>query len=153
VLTPLGPSSGGQRIVSLGFGGLFVMADASDPVAGYMFNKWFFEEKSVEFVKLLPGRVPSSAAALDDEYFQNDPVLGYGRVIQGMTEAELRTHHVFPGRLDVRSQEPTIAESVMLERATPQEAVDTFLAHAEQVFELYREELDEFLEVDALIWD
>ena len=153
VLTPLGPSSGGNRIVSLGFGGLFVMAEADDPLQAYLFNKWFFEEKSVEFVKLSPGRVPSSAAALEDEYFQNDPVLGYGKVIAAMTEAELRTHHVFPGRLDVRSQEPAIAESVMLERATPQEAVDTFLRHAEEVFDLYRPDLDEFLEADALIWD
>lgn len=153
VLTPLGPSSGGKRIVSLGFAGLFVMADAEDPLAGYMFNKWFFEEKSVEFVKLQPGRVPSSTAAAEDEYFQTDPVLGFGKVIEAMTEAELRTHHVFPGRLDVRSQEPAIAESVMLERATPQEAVDTFLAHAEEVFELFRPDLDEFLAADALVWD
>jgi len=152
VLTPLGPSSGGQRTVSLGFGGLFVMADADDPLAGYMFNKWFFEEKAVEFGQLAPGRVPSSVAALDNEFFQNDPVLGFGRVLEAMQSAELRTHHVFPGRLDVRSQEPAIAESVMLERATPQEAVDKFLRHAEEVFDLYRPDLDEFLAADELVW-
>jgi len=153
VLTPLGPSSDGKRIVSLGFSGLFVMAGAEDPLAGYTFNKWFFDEKTIEFTQLSPGSVPSSAAALDDEYFQNDPTLGFGKVLEGMLDAELRTHHVFPGRLDVRSEEPAIAESVMLGRATPQEAVDTFLVHAEEVFELFRPDLDEFLAADALIWD
>lgn len=153
VLTPLGPSSDGHRIVSLGFGGLFVMADADDPLAGYMFNKWFFEEKASDYVKLVPGFVPSTTSALDDEYYQNDPSLGFGAVLEAMTTAELRTHHVFPGRLDVRSEEPKIPESVMLELATPQEAVDTFLVHAEEVFDLYRPDLDEFLAADALIWD
>jgi len=153
VLTPLGPSSDGQRIVSLGFNGLFVMADAADPLEAYLFNKWFFDEKSIEFTQLSPGTVPSSTEALDNEFFQNDPTLGFGRVLESMQEAELRTHHVFPGRLDVRSQEPAIAESVMLERATPQEAVDTFLEHAREVFDLYRPDLDEFLEADELVWN
>lgn len=153
VLTPLGPSSDGQRIVSLGFGGLFVMADSDDPLASYLFNKWFFEEKTVEYAKLSPGNVPSATAALEDDFFLNSPYLGFGRVIEAMTTAELRTHHVFPGRLDVRSQEPAIAESVMLGRATAQEAVDTFLVHAAQVFDLYRPDLDEFLEAHELVWD
>ncbi len=73
-------------------------------------------------------------------------------VLEALLSAELRTHHVFPGRLDVRSQEPAMAESVMLERATPQEAVDTFLEHAAQVFDLYRPDLDEYLAADALVW-
>jgi ABC-type glycerol-3-phosphate transport system substrate-binding protein len=152
VITPLGPSSNGQRIVSLGFDGIFVMADAADPREGYLFAKWFFEEKSLGLVQLSPGTVPSATAALDDEYFQNDPVLGYGSVLEAMETAELRTFHVFPGRLDVRSQEPAMAESVMLERATPQQAVDTFLRHAAQVFDLYRPELDEFLEMHVMVW-
>ena len=153
VLTPLGPSSDGHRIVSLGFSGLFVMADAADPLQAYLFNKWFFEEKSLDFVKLSIGSVPSSVASLDDEYFSTDPVLGFGKVMEAMQEAELRTHHVFPGRLDVRSQEPAMSERVMLEQATPQEAVDDFLEHARQVFDLYRPDLDEYLEADALVWN
>ncbi len=152
VLTPLGPGADGVRTVSLGFGGLFVMADAADPLEAYLFAKWFFEEKSLDFVKLSPGNVPSATAALDDEYYQNDPILGFGSALDAMLTAELRSHHVFPGRLDVRSQEPAMVEVVMLDRATPEEAVERFLQHTEEVFDLYREELDEFLVQQALVW-
>lgn len=152
VLTPLGPSADGQRTVSLGFDGLFVMADAADPREAYLFAKWFFDEKSLGLAEIAPGTVPSSTAALENEYFQNDPILGFGSVLEAMQSAELRTYHNFPGRLDVRSQEPAIAESVMLERATPQEAVDNFLVHAAQVFDLYRPDLDEFVANEELVW-
>jgi ABC-type glycerol-3-phosphate transport system substrate-binding protein len=153
VLTPLGPSSGGQRTISPGFGGLFVMATASDPREAYLFIKWFFEEKSLEMVKLSPGSVPATTAALDDPSIQENPYLGFGRVIEDMLEARLRYFHVFPGRLDVRSQEPAIAETVFLQRATPQEAVDRFLVHARDVWELYEEDLAEFLEDHQIVWE
>jgi ABC-type glycerol-3-phosphate transport system substrate-binding protein len=152
VLSPLGPSSDGNRIVSLGFGGLFVMADGADPLEAYLFNKWFFEEKSIDYAKLAPGRIPSSTAAIDDEYFQNDPVLGFGAVLDAMMSAELRSQHVFPGRLDVPATERDMVESVMLEYSTAQEAVDTFKANAAEVFDLYRPDLDEFLAADELVW-
>ena len=152
VITPLGPSANGVRTVSLGFNGLFVMADAPDPQEAYLFIKWFFDEKSLGLAQITPGTVPSATQALDDEFFQNDPILGFGSVLDAMQTARLRAHHVFPGRLDVRSQEPAMAESVMLEQATPQEAVDRFLEHATQVFDLYRPDLDEFLADHQLVW-
>ena len=152
VLTPLGPSADGVRTMSPGFDGFFVMAENPDPREAYLFTKWFFEEKALDFVKTSPGRIPSTTAALNDSYFREDPYLGFGRVIDDLQTARLRNFHVFPGRLDVRSQEPAIAESVFLERATPQEAVDKFLGHAENVFDLYRPDLDEFLEQHEIVW-
>lgn len=152
VLTPLGPSSGGVRKISPGFGGLFVMADAPEPREGYLFAKWFFDEKGLEFVRTSPGTVPATTAAIDDPEFQNDPYLGFGSVIEAMQSAELRNFHVFPGRLDVRVQEPAMAESVMLDQATPEEAVEQFLQHAEEVFNLYQEDLNEFLEEHRIVW-
>lgn len=152
VLTPLGPSADGLRSISPGFDGIFVMATNPAPQEGYQFAKWFFEEKAIGLVRISPGTVPSTTAALDDPEIQSDPYLGYGRVIEDMQTAKLRNFHVFPGRLDVRVQEPAMAESVMLEQATSQEAVDRFLRHAEQVFDLYAEDLAEFLEDYAIVW-
>ena len=152
VLTPLGPSSGGIRTISPGFGGLFVMADAADPHEGYLFNKWFFEEKSADYVLASPGSVPATTAALDNPAFQEDPILGFGRVLEDMQKAELRSFHVFPGRLDVRSEEPGMAETVLLQQATAQESVDKFLEHARGVFELYDVDLDEFRETHKILW-
>jgi ABC-type glycerol-3-phosphate transport system substrate-binding protein len=152
VLTPLGPSSGGVRTISPGFSGIFVMATNPAPQEGYLFAKWFFEEKALGFVAISPGSVPTTTAALDDPDIQNDPYLGFGRVIEDMQTARLRNFHVFPGRLDVRVQEPAMAESVMLGQATPEEAVERFLRHAEGVFDLYAEDLAEFLEDYAIVW-
>jgi hypothetical protein len=45
-----------------------------------------------------------------------------------------------------------MAESVMLGQATPEEAVERFLRHAEGVFDLYAEDLAEFLEDYAIVW-
>jgi ABC-type glycerol-3-phosphate transport system substrate-binding protein len=153
VLTPLGPSSGGERTISPGFNGLFVMAGAANPLESYLFIKWFFEEKSLELTQLSPGTVPATTAALEAPEVQEDPYLGFGRVIEDMLEARLRYFHVFPGRLDVRAQEPAVAESVFLQRATPQEAVDRFLVHARDVWELYEEDLAEFLEDHRIVWE
>jgi ABC-type glycerol-3-phosphate transport system substrate-binding protein len=152
VLTPLGPSANGVRTISPGFGGIFVMSTNPAPQEGYLFAKWFFEEKALGFVAISPGTVPTTTAALADPDIQNDPYLGFGRVIEDMQNARLRNFHVFPGRLDVRVQEPAMAESVMLGQSTPQEAVDRFLQHAEQVFDLYAEDLAEFLEDYAIVW-
>ncbi len=152
VLTPLGPSADGVRTISPGFEGFFVMADNPAPRDAYLFNKWFFEEKALDYIKITPGSIPSTTAALDDPSFQDDPYLGFGQVIEDLQADRLRNFHVFPGRLDVRSQEPTIAESVFLQRATPEQAVDRFLAHAEDVFNLYRPDLDEFLEQHQIVW-
>lgn len=152
VITPLGPSSGGERTISPGFDGLFVMATAADPREAYLFNKWFFEEKALEFVRVTPGQVPASTAALADPEFQNSPYYGFGQVLEAMETADLRSFHVFPGRLDVRAQEPAMAESVLLGRATPQEAVDRFLQHAQQVFDLYGPDLEEFRGQHAIVW-
>lgn len=152
VLTPLGPNSGGVRTISPGFGGLFVMATAEDPREAYLFNKWFFEEKSLDYVLASPGSVPSTTAALENPAFQEDPILGFGSVLEGMQNAELRSFHVFPGRLDVRSEEPAMAERVLLLQATPQEAVDQFLEHASEVFDLYAPDLDEFREKHQIVW-
>jgi hypothetical protein len=69
-----------------------------------------------------------------------------------MQKAELRSFHVFPGRLDVRSEEPAVAETVLLQQATPQEAVDKFLEHATEVFKLYEEDLNEFRETHKIVW-
>lgn len=152
VLTPLGPSSGGVRTISPGFNGLFVMATAEDPREAYMFNKWFFEEKAIDFVLASPGSVPSTTAALENPAFQEDPILGFGRVLDEMQAAELRSFHVFPGRLDVRSEEPAVAERVLLQESTAQEAVDQFLEHAREVFDLYAPDLDEFREQHQIVW-
>ena len=153
MLTPLGPSADGQRTVSLGFNGLFVMADAEDPRAAYEFIKWFFEEKSLPYTQISPGAVPSITAALDDPAIQSDPLLGNGSVIEALQEAELRTFHVFPGRLDVRTQEPAIAESIFVGDSTPQESVGRFLEHAQEVFTLYEQDLAEFREQHEIVWE
>lgn len=151
-LTLLGPSSEGKLTISPGFNGLFVMAGADDPREAYLFNKWFFEEKSLDFTLISPGTVPSTSAALSNPAFQEDPILGFGSVLEGMQTAELRTFHVFPGRLDVRSEEPAMAERVLLQEATAQDSVDQFLEHAREVFELYKDDLDEFREIHQIVW-
>jgi sn-glycerol 3-phosphate transport system substrate-binding protein len=152
VLTPLGPSAGGERTISPGFDGIFVMATNPAPREAYLFSKWFFEEKALGLVAISPGSVPSTTAALDSPEIQEDPYLGFGRVIEDMQTARLRNFHVFPGRLDVRSQEPAMAEGVMLGQVAPAEAVDTFLSHAEEVFNLYADDLSEFLDEHAVVW-
>ncbi|MFC1975601.1 extracellular solute-binding protein [Chloroflexota bacterium] len=152
VLSPLGPSSGGIRTVSPGFGGLFVMADAVDPREGYLFAKWFLEEKAGDYALVSPGSIPSTTAALENPKIQEDSILGFGKVLEDMEKAELRTFHVFPGRLDVRSEEPALAELVLLEQATAQEAVDAFLEHATEVFKLYETDLDEFRTNHQIVW-
>lgn len=152
VLTPLGPSSGGQRTVSLGFDGIFVMADAANPREAYLFTKWFFENKGVGLTLVSPGFVPSMRAALEDPAIQNNPLLGFGRVLEDLNKAKLRNFHVFPGRLDVRAQEPLMAEAVFLGQVSPQEAVDAFVKHAEEVFRLYADDLREFREKHQIVW-
>lgn len=152
VLTPLGPSAGGVRTISPGFNGLFVMADAADPREGYLFIKWFFENKALDFVLNSPGNIPSTTAALDNPTFQESPIYGFGSVLEDMQVAELRTFHVFPGRLDVRSAEPGMAEKVLLGESSAQEAVDEFLQHAQEVFELYSPDLDEFRDAHQINW-
>jgi multiple sugar transport system substrate-binding protein len=152
VLSPLGPSSGGKRTISPGFGGLFVMADAKDPREAYLFIKWFLEEKADDYALVAPGAIPSTTAALNNPAFKEDPILGFGKVLEDMQKAELRSFHVFPGRLDVRSEEPAMAETVLLQQATAQEAVDKFLEHATEVFKLYEADLDEFRETHKIVW-
>jgi ABC-type glycerol-3-phosphate transport system substrate-binding protein len=153
VLTPLGPSSGGVRTISPGFSGLFVMATAAEPREGYLFLKWFFEEKGVDFVvRLAPGTVPASAASLEDPEVSKSPYLGYGRVLEDMKVAKLRNFHVFPGRLDVRSKEPGMAERVFLGEVSAREAVADFLKHADEVFRLYQQDLEEFREKHRIVW-
>lgn len=150
VLSPLGPSSGGERTISPGYSGLHVMADAADHREGYLFIKWFFEEKALDFVRTMPGAVPSTTAALEEPALLEDPLVG--RVIEDMLVAHLRNFHVFPGRLDVRAEEPGTAESVLLGRADAREAVENFLNHAERVFQLYDEDLTEFREAHEIVW-
>jgi multiple sugar transport system substrate-binding protein len=152
VITPLGPSANGQRTLSLGFDGIFVMAEAPEPREAYLFIKWFFENKALEFMEYSPGSVPSAVAALDDESLANDPLMGFGSVLDAMQEARLRNFHVFPGRLDVRAQEPAMAEAVFLQQASAQEVVDRFVQHADEVFNLYADDLAEFLEEHAIVW-
>jgi ABC-type glycerol-3-phosphate transport system substrate-binding protein len=152
VLTPLGPSAEGVRRVSPGMDGFFVMANNPNPRDAYLFIRWFFEEKAVDFAKISPGRIPSVAAALDDPEFLESPFFNFGQVLEDFQAATLRNFHNFPGRLDVRSQEPAMAETVFLRRATPQQAVDRFLTHARQVFDLYREDLDEFVANYEVVW-
>lgn len=152
VLTPLGPSADGVRRVSPGMDGFFVMADNPNPREAYLFAKWLFEEKAVDLAKISPGRIPAVAAALDDPDFVESPYFGFGQVLEDFQAATLRNFHNFPGRLDVRAQEPAVAETVFLQRATPQQAVDRFLGHARQVFDLYRPDLDEFVENYEVVW-
>jgi ABC-type glycerol-3-phosphate transport system substrate-binding protein len=128
------------------------MADSKDPRESYLFIKWFLEEKADDYALVSPGAIPSTTAALDNPAYKEDPVLGFGKVLEDMQEAELRTFHVFPGRLDVRSEEPAVAETVLLQQATPQEAVDKFLEHATEVFKLYEEDLNEFRENHKIVW-
>lgn len=152
VATPLGPSADGKRTMSLGFDGIFVMADAADPLEGYLFAKWFFENKGIGLTLVSPGKVPAMRAALDDPEMLNSPILGFGSVLQALENAKLRNFHVFPGRLDVRSQEPPMAEAVFLGQVAPQDAVDAFVKHAEEVFRLYEEDLREFREQHQIVW-
>ncbi len=150
VLSPLGPSSDGTRKISTGYGGIHVMADTADPLESYLFAKWFFEEKSLDYVLTMPGAVPANVAGIEHPVYMEDPLVN--RQVLEIGDGILRNFHVFPGRLDVRSEEPTMAESVVLGIATPEEAVETFLQHAEEVFALYREELDEFKEAHVIVW-
>lgn len=150
VPTPLGPSANGVRTISPGYEGLHIINGTEDPREAYLFIKWFFEEKALDFARIAPGSVPSTVAALEDPEFRDDPLLG--RVIEAMQAAELRSFHNFPGRLDVRSEEPGMAESVLLQQATPEEAVERFVKHAERVFQIYSTDLQEFAESQKIVW-
>ena len=144
---PRGPMAGDTVKVSTGYNGLHVMHDASDPRECYLFAKWFVENKSTEFAKI-SFRFPAYAKNLDA--YREDPA--YAPMVDHLLKSPVRTFHVFPARLDVRSEEPAMVENVLLGNMTARESVENFKKHADRVFKENRKEIDEFYAIQGLVW-
>jgi sn-glycerol 3-phosphate transport system substrate-binding protein len=144
---PRGPMAGDTVRISTGYNGLHVMHDASDPREAYLFAKWFVENKSSEYAKI-GYRFPAYAKDLDA--YREDP--SFAPMVEHLEKSPVRRYHVFPARLDVRSEEPSMVENVVLGRMTAKEAVETFKKHADRVFKENRQEIDEFLAIQEQVW-
>jgi sn-glycerol 3-phosphate transport system substrate-binding protein len=144
---PKGPLAGDTVRISTGYNGMHVMHNASNPKESYLFIKWFIENKSVDF-SWLTYRFPAYAASL--EKYENDPA--YAPMIPHLEKSPVRRFHVFPARLDVRSEEPAILDNVLLGIMSPREAVETFKKHADRVFAENRAELDDFIRIQKIVW-
>ena len=73
-------------------------------------------------------------------------------MVDHLLKSPVRRFHVFPARLDVRPQEPALVENVLLGRMTPRESVENFKEHAARVFSENRQELDDFISIQELVW-
>jgi ABC-type glycerol-3-phosphate transport system substrate-binding protein len=144
---PRGPLAGDTVRISTGYNGLHVLHNAADPREAYLFCKWFIENKSVEFARI---SFNFPAYAKDLSAYREDPA--YAPMVDHLLKSPVRRFHVFPARLDVRSEEPAMVENVVLGRMTPREAVETFKKHADRVFRENRKELDEFYAIQKEVW-
>ena len=144
---PRGPMAGDTVRISTGYNGLHVMFDSADPRESYLFMKWLVENKAAEYA-LISTSFPAYAGNLD--VYRNDPT--YTAMVDHLLASPVRRFHVFPARLDVRSQEPALVENVLLGRMTPRESVENFKEHAARVFSENRQELDEFISIQELVW-
>jgi hypothetical protein len=73
-------------------------------------------------------------------------------MVEHLLKSPVRKFHVFPARLDVRSEEPAMVENVVLGFMTARESVENFKKHADRVFEENRKEIDEFYAIQGLVW-
>jgi ABC-type glycerol-3-phosphate transport system substrate-binding protein len=144
---PPGPMAGDTVKISTGYNGLHVMHDAADPREAYLFCKWFIENKSAEFAKL---GYRFAAYAKDLSAYREDPA--FAPMVDHLLKSPVRKFHVFPARLDVRSEEPAMVENVLLGKMTARESVENFKKHADRVFEENREEIDEFYAIQGQVW-
>ena len=140
----------GKVKISSGFWGPIIMSACEYPRDAYLFIKWLSENKSIEIAKANESIPAFAKKALADPQW-TDSVL-HGRMLKWYFSNLPRNFHVFPGRLDVRSEEPGMAESVLLGKATPEEAVAKFKKHATAVFELHKDELDEYRANHKIVW-
>ena len=144
---PRGPLAGDTVRISTGYNGLHVMFNSADPRESYLFMKWLVENKASDYAIINTG-YPAYAENLDR--YRNDPT--YAAMVDHLLKSPVRRFHVFPARLDVRSQEPAVVENVLLGRMTPRESVENFKEHAARVFSENRQELDEFISIQELVW-
>ena len=144
---PRGPLAGDTVRISTGYNGLHVMFNSADPRESYLFMKWLVENKASDYAIINTG-YPAYAENLDR--YRNDPT--YAAMVDHLLKSPVRRFHVFPARLDVRSQEPAVVENVLLGRMTPRESVENFKEHAARVFTENRQELDEFISIQELVW-
>lgn len=144
---PRGPLAGDTVRISTGYNGLHVMFNSDDPRESYLFMKWMVENKAVDYAPISTS-FPAYAENLDR--YRNDPT--YSAMVDHLLKSPVRRFHVFPARLDVRSQEPAVVENVLLGRLTPRESVERFKEHARRVFSENRRELDEFISIQEPVW-
>jgi sn-glycerol 3-phosphate transport system substrate-binding protein len=144
---PRGPMAGDTVRISTGYNGLHVMFNSADPRESYLFMKWLVENKASDYA-IINTSFPAYAGNLD--LYRNDPT--YAAMVDHLLKSPVRRFHVFPARLDVRSQEPSVVENVLLGRLTPRESVERFKEHADRVFSENRAELDEFISIQELVW-
>lgn len=145
---PAGPSQVGPAKVSVGFHGFHVMEPAEHPREAYLFAKWFVENYGPELswpVRRLPVHTDPELIAQYEEDFRINQMLP-------RLEHPVRNFHVFPGRLDVRTEEPGMVERVLMGAATAEEAVRDFKAHAARVFEQMEPEMRELRERAEFVW-
>lgn len=149
VPSPQGPSAKEYPIGGTGVTGFFVMADTKYPREAYLFAKWFFEEKLLDFCEKT-GHIPANLEALKEPWWREHVI--HGRMIEFLSRMKLRNFHNFPGRLDVRKEEPAMVEKVLHKRATPEEAIRDFKRHADRVFRLWEKDLREFYKNHKIVW-
>lgn len=144
---PPGPSQVGPAKVSVGFHGFHVMEPAEYPRESYLFAKWFVENFAEEMAytfRRLPAMSGTDISRYEEDF----------RINQMLPRLEhpVRNFHVFPGRLDVRSEEPGMVERVLMGDATPEEAVRDFKAHAARVFRQMEPEFRQLRESTEFVW-
>jgi len=144
---PRGPLAGDTVRISTGYNGLHVMFNSADPRESYLFMKWMVENKAADLAALTTS-FPAYAGNLDS--YRNDPT--FAAMVDHLLKSPVRRFHVFPARLDVRSEEPAVVENVLLGRMTPRESVENFKEHATRVFTENRMELDEFISIQEPVW-
>lgn len=144
---PRGPRAGSSVRISTGYDGFHVMEPARNPRESYLYAKWFVENRAAEYA-LATGVFPAYAQSLAE--YEEDP--RYAPMIPHLLNSPVRRFHVFPARLDVRSEEPAMIENVLLGRYTPEEAVRVFKQHADRVFRENAAELNAFRANHRTVW-
>lgn len=147
---PRGPMAGDKVKISSGFWGPIIMSKCKNPREAYLFIKWLTENYSLKIAKANESVPAYAKKALEDPEWAESVL--HGRIIKWFFGNLPRNFHVFPGRLDVRSEEPGMAEKVLLGKAAPKEAVTEFKKHATEVFKLHKAELDEYRANHKIIW-
>ncbi|NCC66214.1 MAG: extracellular solute-binding protein, partial [Spirochaetia bacterium] len=145
---PKGPLGEGKPVkISTGYDGWHVVQPAKNPRESYLFAKFFVENYSQEYA-LAAYSFPARAKSLDS--YREDPM--YAKMVDHLLESPVRNFHVFPARLDVRSEEPTMVQNVLARRATPEAAVRTFKQHTARVFAQNKSVLETFASRHGLVW-